>query len=474
MKKALAHISLLLILVFSLFACVPTPEQEIVHMKDESQMIEDAQHPIDENSTISDQVQAPYIWKKSTDTANFHIRASAPVIIPKCDAFPIYEIKTVSFTQEQVDIFWTRLVGDQEMYESQTDDSMLPKSHLAMLIQNEMDRIERLEHDEYYDENVQIAQDNIKYYQSLYQKAPDDWVYTPVTSEIRDIVRRSDTDVYHILGIDATGGNGMMFRLINDNYYEKNGRPPITNAQFLFKRSEYMNYSEYRKDTIPINQQATTSGKDGLAMPPQEAVVTANELILSIDETMEPDRVELYNTHPYNNSGIRYDHWCYAIIYHRSIEGCPVAIINGSTGGPYAVTPTWRYEQCAVLVDDQGIQCVKWDSPLAIGVCRVRSSKLLTFEEIEPLTETMLRYTYSSQAEGSDLTMNVTEVRLELMRTIQQDNITEGLLVPVWNFYGTRQRKFASDQFDDDETMNMLLVSLNAVTGNPIDLNIGY
>ena len=71
-------------------------------------------------------------------------------------------------------------------------------------------------------------------------------------------------------------------------------------------------------------------------------------------------------------------------------------------------------------------------------------------------------------------TVNVADVKLELMRTVQQDNITKGLVVPVWNFYGTRQRHFDSDQFDDDETMNMLLLSLNAVSGNPINASLGY
>lgn len=464
-----------IILFVCLFtACQPTPEQEYVHQKDETQMITDAQQPVADNRTVVEQVDAPQIWEKTVDDDNFHIRAHAAVYVPDCSALSIYETEAIVFTQEKVDTLWKKLVGDSEMRESRIDDTQLPKSQLALMMQNEKERIEGFEQNEYYEENVKNCEDRIKYYQSLYPNAPDDWAYTPVTSEIKEMIWRADEGVQHVFGIDATDGNGMTFRLYNDSYYEKNGSAPIPHAQFQFQRSTYMFYTEYRNNVTLVDPSAAASGADGLLLSPKEAIATADDLIRAVDSEMEVDRIELYPVGIYNDAGVRQGHTCYAIVYHRTANGCPIAIINGSTGGPAAATPAWAYEQCAVLVDDDGIQSVKWDAPLKIGECRVQSCKLLTFADAEPLAETMLRYMYSGQAEGIDLTINVTDVKLELMRTVQQDNITKGLVVPVWNFYGTRQRHFDSDQFDDDETMNMLLLSLNAVSGNPINASLGY
>lgn len=456
-----------------LTACVPTPDGEIVHKKDEDQMIEDALQPIVDDRTVAEQVHAPLIWEKNVNDGDFHIRSYATVYVPDCAALPIYETESVRFTQEQADILWDRLIGDYEMRESRTDDNALPKSQLALMMQSEQERIEGFEHNEYYEENIQSARERIKYYESLYPNAPDDWIYTPATSAIREMTWKTDGDVQHVLGVDATDGS-MTFRLYNESYYERNGAAPIPCAQFSFQRSTFMTYIESRGNTVPVDMNAQSSGADGLQLTPQEAIREADGLIRAVDTAMEADRIMLYPVSIYSGDGTNKTHTCYAILYHRTAGGCPIAIVSGGTGGAYAATPAWSYEQCAVLVDDDGIQSVYWKSPLAVEKCRVEACKLLTFAQAEPLAETMLRYRYSGQAEGASLTVNVTDVRLELMRTIQQDNVTKGLLVPVWNFYGTRQRRFHSDGFDDDETMNMLLLSLNAVTGNPIDPVAGY
>lgn len=473
------RIIVLCLLLALILACVPTPEQEVVHQKDEKQMIEEAQKPVQEDVTIPEQVQAPEKWMKNIDEDRFHIRAEAPIVVPDCSAYPIYETEAVLFTQAQVDLLWERLVGERAMRSTQIEDAQLPKSQLALMMQNERDRIEEFEQNEYYEENVRNAEERIRYYQSLYADAPEDWVYTPVTSEIREIVQRSGEDTKHIWGIDATDGNGMTFQLIDGYYYEKSGKLPIPYVQFVFRRSGDMLYigkrTDQKENAIPFDANDAGSRKDGLTISPREAIAAANAVIQSIDAAMEPERIEFYNTHPYNEaSGARYDRWCYAIVYHRTAGGCPVAVIDGATGVPSAGTPSWYYEHCVVLADDDGIGFVEWNAPLAVGECRVPSAKLLTFAEAEALAETMLRFKYAGQTEGADLTVNVTNVRLELMRTVQQDNVTKGLLIPVWNFYGTRQRRFSSDQFDDDETMTMRLLSLNAVTGTPIDESLGY
>ena len=70
------------------------------------------------------------------------------------------------------------------------------------------------------------------------------------------------------------------------------------------------------------------------------------------------------------------------------------------------------------------------------------------------------------------LTCNITEARLELMRVLEQGSADNGLLIPVWNFYGTRQRSFASG--NTDETLHGIMLTINAIDGSIIDLDAGY
>lgn len=78
---------------------------------------------------------------------------------------------------------------------------------------------------------------------------------------------------------------------------------------------------------------------------------------------------------------------------------------------------------------------------------------------------------YQSQ-ECETLTCNITEVRLELMRVLEQGSTENGLLIPVWNFYGTRQRAFENGE--TDETLPGIMLSVNAVSGSIIDSSKGY
>lgn len=58
------------------------------------------------------------------------------------------------------------------------------------------------------------------------------------------------------------------------------------------------------------------------------------------------------------------------------------------------------------------------------------------------------------------------------MRVFEQGSAENGLLIPVWNFYGTRQRTFTDGE--TDETIPGIMLSINAVDGSIIDRALGY
>lgn len=97
----------------------------------------------------------------------------------------------------------------------------------------------------------------------------------------------------------------------------------------------------------------------------------------------------------------------------------------------------------------------------------------MPFPDILNIFKKMMFVTYGFQARDMDaLILDVTDIRLENVRVIEQNaDERQGLLVPAWNFYGTRIRQSGENH---DTTSKMILLSVNAVDGTIIDISRGY
>ena len=60
-----------------------------------------------------------------------------------------------------------------------------------------------------------------------------------------------------------------------------------------------------------------------------------------------------------------------------------------------------------------------------------------------------------------------------MLRIIEPNAADSGLLVPAWDFYGTRTIKYI-DGAENATSSNMILLSVNAIDGTIIDLSKGY
>jgi hypothetical protein len=140
----------------------------------------------------------------------------------------------------------------------------------------------------------------------------------------------------------------------------------------------------------------------------------------------------------------------------------------------------WQYETFQILINDEGILTLEWDSPIEVTGTTVENSTLLPFSSIKDMFEKRMRDTYEPQAKHADITdmaVNITRVSLEFERIAEQDSIENGLLVPVWNFYGTVTEHYTGEGHDEytngfDEPWPLLTV--NAIDGSVIDTGMGY
>ncbi|MBR3129281.1 MAG: hypothetical protein IKF65_02005, partial [Clostridia bacterium] len=142
----------------------------------------------------------------------------------------------------------------------------------------------------------------------------------------------------------------------------------------------------------------------------------------------------------------------------------------------------WDYEELYIDVNDGGVYCVQFRSPLAVGDVVVEESNLLPFKKIQQVMKKMFPIRYENETKdylGTNtdwmFEKKIDRVELGLWRIREKDSIERGLLVPVWVFYA--QTKHAQlpllEEYGATETYQAVLI-INAVDGSIIDPVKGY
>ena len=99
---------------------------------------------------------------------------------------------------------------------------------------------------------------------------------------------------------------------------------------------------------------------------------------------------------------------------------------------------------------------------------------MLSFDEVMDIFRTMMPIRYASSYDDRLEIFEISDIRLELVRVLEQNAQNSGLLVPVWCFYGTNHEEAKNDSnWQDVETYSCWLM-INAIDGSIIDPQKGY
>lgn len=172
----------------------------------------------------------------------------------------------------------------------------------------------------------------------------------------------------------------------------------------------------------------------------------------------------------------------YQFHYTRKLDGVPVTYTESYGGALESMdseTETWCYERLNITVSKNGIEEVELMNLYDIGDVQTENPELLPFSEIIGIYEKMM------------LIQNADIINYENYRTYRIDRIElgygriyepaadtySGILVPVWNFFGT----FESAQEAEGQVYeytsalaNQSHLTINAVDGSVINLELGY
>ncbi len=166
----------------------------------------------------------------------------------------------------------------------------------------------------------------------------------------------------------------------------------------------------------------------------------------------------------------------YLLKYVREIDGVPLTDTGaGGTepdesleGSNY--TAGWAYEEINFAVDDSGIVEFEWKNPYHIEDQITDHTNMISFEDAKNIFEKMFFVTspYAVVIE-EDVTIEINKIVLGLTRVTEQNKRDSGLLVPVWDFFGTLTIDGKSSY-----GVNYSFLTINAIDGSIIDRELGY
>ena len=528
--KRLISVLLTATIFVLLVSCQSTPDQPVVLQKDFEQMIEKGLEDSGETaspaavvatdySSLCEYYGVPKRFQTSINKGKLTINCDVQIELPDTTQLPMARVESGCFSQEQVYAFWNALVGDTPMYvyPEQVDKEYYQQKILEAKAELAAETNEAMK---------QGLQDRIDRMEKEYQNAPEHVELvsadgTLQTKEMREFnIKESLGEYTTLFAISAPYENGAMsFSVFNDvedatgiySGTDEQGNTftlaPSSTATLSFKREgEEMNFSYYWQGRILSD--VTEASLSGVAAadceltttPKQAREKTENFLKdMGLDD-MAIDTVSLCSNHEkeylavaeggYSSSSgpvsDEPERQAYVFRILRKQGGVRVesthemsqTTLEVAQGDEeVAVGKSWSYENMIVAVDDEGIVNVHWQGPLEVTQVLTENTAIKTWSEIQNVFEKMIvikNAAYEETNMYTSVTIDITNVSLSLQRVMERDSYTTGVLVPVWNFYGT----MTCEQTEGEPLLLQCgytpFISINAIDGSVIDISKGY
>ena len=247
-------------------------------------------------------------------------------------------------------------------------------------------------------------------------------------------------------------------------------------------------------------------GEDGTtpALTEKEAIEIANALMKEIGNgSFVCSQIRpgvFFNDIQTANNGI-FDNG-YEMEFVRTVNGFPIAHLARyeispegdtwmipalmGTGSPEneAYVGTWGYERITIYVNKDGVVYFSWLNPYNEPEIKAANAQLMNFSDISDIFAKMIMVKNSDVAvinekNGFNVIHNIDidNVSLNLMRIRDKNNFEEGLLVPVWDFWGTISYELEDEAYRDvvyDGKYYSIHLTVNAIDGTIIDRELGY
>ena len=470
MKKILCT-TLAVAMVMSLSTgCQKTPDTPVVIEKNQTQMLDTAQNGSD-NTDLLSSLEVPELFTGEWNGVDncVIVTADASITLPTVSAIPTAVVTRRSFTQVDADNLMGAFLKGNTLYEE-----------LGTTKQDAQKRIEKLQaalrgeiplSSVTTDHTLEELPGMINAWTEFAQTAPDENDRFPANVTFHP----DNTWGEAIQGFADVNGKKVHVLISNDSEWldqaiiYQHGYGDVNNCSAipLDQIEKSIDVSITQEDAIKIgNALMTELGLNNMVCDHTTAV--------AFEEVVNGENLGFFD------SG-------YELEYIRTVKGVPVAYTQFrglSTPENDAYVGIWAYERITIYVSENGVVYFNWTNPYTEPVIQTEDTHLLSFSDISDIFAKMIIVKNSdlkatNAANGFDVIKNIeiSEVRLNLMRIRGKNSLSEGLLVPVWDFWGTISYHAADNTYSnlvESREEYTVALTVNAIDGTIIDRKIGY
>lgn len=456
-------------------------------------------------NVLAQRLQVPerYTASASSEDGAFELNCDAQILVPNADKVSVWKVRQREFTQEMIDRVTETFFGDLPVWNGGTYFTYTKGEALTRLNQLKAWQAEgntdpygviaeaEAIGDMFYADSFDL-QDMIDRWEAIYAEAPEE---------------KDRTEVAPGLGnsfwINTEGGD--TGREYQEGYFD--GAVEMDDKTYTYRLKTW--------DSAPMEIEILRMGDDNLsdsgtwfvpdaansnssfppreemrAMPgitPEEAQCAADAYVekLGLSQEFSAKSTNLCVCMGTDDAyaadyRLRYVGW--QVDYTRDIDGFPVTDENQEGGGLESMDDTttvpWCYERLEITVDAQGLLHAYIRNLYEVEEKQIENVEMLPFPEIAGIFEQMMRIQNAELDYETYHGFSVDRVELGYMRIYDPGTDSRsGLMVPVWDFFGTRTARYdyngeAEEYTNDNEHSSFMTV--NAADGTVIDRNLGY
>ena len=446
----------------------------------------------DEETQIQGGTIAEKVNAKDTYTAELvdakgkvSIHVNADVKIPDTAGVSVQRVGVGEFTQAQVDVLMDKLIKGEAF---SGDDYRLTKSEIQQQILEiqAANNQETPDNNEAFLEAPWMREALLTQLQEQLETAPDTYERIPSAGQLEPMDIETDGGTGNKLYALAQSDQGGYESLRVYNYDDNVNFIEYTSGKNGFSKD--MGYFDTKED---IDQDPYTKDEDipDVTITQKDAESQAEELInaLGVENMMCYSADKMYGG-SYDKTAGQLEYLnprkcVWFLRYTRSVDNVLVTytVWDCMKVEEDAQSAPWSYEDMTFAIDDTGIIGFSWHSPYVMGDIVTQDSNLISFDEVTDIFETMSMAVNAwdgISASNPNLTavdIKVDHIQFGLTRVTERNKRNSGLLVPVWDFFGTMT--YISEIDGQTKTIDngpIPILTINAIDGSIINRSLGY
>jgi hypothetical protein len=466
MKKIL-QLCALLLAVTLLCACQPTPSEEIVVNKLETDLYSETEQ------TDAGAYDAPATWSETIENGSVTYKIDATIEVPDVTKYPIIEVKPTYFDYNVLDSIVQHIVPNGTMCIE--DMQLMTKASYQDEINMRLNGIENVDsnHSDFSKEQraayIKQLQREIESLQDQYDAAPEKPPSTPISSLAE--TRNQSGEYIRSVNVYSTDGSSC---------YQLNLSDPASDPREAAFRTGFRGAYDVAKAAF---------------VPQVKRIGTFNDLDDARVEKVAAaliQRIGLADEFSFNGIvQMKGDPTGEAAEFTKAYFGIPETYavpLAAVKQTEYGVS--WEPEWVEVYLDEgYNVRFIRWLHPSAEGNIVNENVALLPFEQVQSIVRDTLRYYVPDFPlwEGvQHRTLLIERMVLGMMRVKVVDSADDYVLIPVWDCFGYIIDHYASQDTSGyilDQNNNATIdepggvgsfFTINAIDGSIIDRRLGY